>query len=533
MTSHRQKWIGEIAENPESNEARLVYADWLEERGDPQGEFIRVQIELTQDLTPQRRNLLESRQMQLMRAHAKTWGGRLRKWVKRWYYDRGLIAGILVDTESFLDHHLEITDYCPLSDLQLRGAFGFFKELASLPVWEQLESFGLPGCYLGNDGNPSARPGYDFSSAGYDAGRMQRAHEERTRARQAAQSQNAQQFQHLLDKVSFGRINSINLYNNLWGNVLVESLFRSDIAGQLQQLDIGFNSLSHEAIALLSFKGGFPKLKRLKASGCQNLMHSYVEEFTGPLCRELTSLINELESLDISRCGITWAGLAHLSDHYAESNLRDLNLHGSYLLEHLLGQHDEENQTKFLASTLLQNLKRLDLGSCYQTDGDFEAILASKLNLLEELYATNNDVTNNVGEMFQQAELSNLRVLHLDSAPDNWRLESSTGKADNAGLRDEGATRLFAAVGLRNLANLSLQRNKLTSESIPALLESPYLKQLYFLDLSDNRIGDEGLELLAQHGPWEQLATLNLRNNRLSSNWRQKLTRRFGAKIFV
>lgn len=35
-----------ISADPDNDELRLVYADWLEERGDPLGEFIRVQIEL-------------------------------------------------------------------------------------------------------------------------------------------------------------------------------------------------------------------------------------------------------------------------------------------------------------------------------------------------------------------------------------------------------------------------------------------------------------------------------------------------------
>lgn len=35
-----------IIEHPDDDGARLVYADWLEERGDPRGAFIRVQCEL-------------------------------------------------------------------------------------------------------------------------------------------------------------------------------------------------------------------------------------------------------------------------------------------------------------------------------------------------------------------------------------------------------------------------------------------------------------------------------------------------------
>lgn len=37
--------IREIIENPELEEPKLVYADWLEERGDPRAEFLRLQSE--------------------------------------------------------------------------------------------------------------------------------------------------------------------------------------------------------------------------------------------------------------------------------------------------------------------------------------------------------------------------------------------------------------------------------------------------------------------------------------------------------
>jgi uncharacterized protein (TIGR02996 family) len=44
-----------VLDSPEDDAPRLVYADWLEDRGDPdslaRAEFIRVQIELAHDPT--------------------------------------------------------------------------------------------------------------------------------------------------------------------------------------------------------------------------------------------------------------------------------------------------------------------------------------------------------------------------------------------------------------------------------------------------------------------------------------------------
>jgi len=46
-----QDFITEILANPDDDMPRLIFADWLEERGDPRSEFIRVQCELAR-LTP-------------------------------------------------------------------------------------------------------------------------------------------------------------------------------------------------------------------------------------------------------------------------------------------------------------------------------------------------------------------------------------------------------------------------------------------------------------------------------------------------
>ena len=35
-------FFAEVVANPQSDDPRLIYADWLEEHGDPRGEFIRA-----------------------------------------------------------------------------------------------------------------------------------------------------------------------------------------------------------------------------------------------------------------------------------------------------------------------------------------------------------------------------------------------------------------------------------------------------------------------------------------------------------
>ena len=44
--THDESFLRAIREAPDDDGVRLIYADWLEERGDPRGEFIRGQIAL-------------------------------------------------------------------------------------------------------------------------------------------------------------------------------------------------------------------------------------------------------------------------------------------------------------------------------------------------------------------------------------------------------------------------------------------------------------------------------------------------------
>lgn len=74
MSVNRQDFIDAILAEPDNNEPRLVYADWLEERGDPRAEFIRAQCELTRKkISRKMRTLLQEREQTLLQAHGEQW----------------------------------------------------------------------------------------------------------------------------------------------------------------------------------------------------------------------------------------------------------------------------------------------------------------------------------------------------------------------------------------------------------------------------------------------------------------------------
>jgi len=102
-----------IAAAPDDDTPRLVYADWLDEHGDPaRAEFIRVQCELARAAEDDpRRPGLEDREHELLADNEPAWlgdGGRFREWVfRRGFVDHvtGRLSTLLTVGDSFFEAH--------------------------------------------------------------------------------------------------------------------------------------------------------------------------------------------------------------------------------------------------------------------------------------------------------------------------------------------------------------------------------------------------------------------------------------------
>lgn len=140
--TERNKFLEAIRTSPDDLSLRLVFADYLEEQGDPLAEFIRVQCEL--EAFPnwseeQRADDLRRRQDQLQEKHAKAWLGALTKVADvgmgfPFSFRRGLVDSVCLSAPTFLKHAAEIVHRCPalqllvLYDVRERG-----DELAACP----------------------------------------------------------------------------------------------------------------------------------------------------------------------------------------------------------------------------------------------------------------------------------------------------------------------------------------------------------------------------------------------------------------
>ncbi len=141
------RFLEAIRARPGSAAQRLVYADWLEEQGDPRAGFIRAQCHAAR-LAPShpRRLALEAQAHDLLLRHEEDWLGPLLGHVGNWEFHRGLLRSVTVKAETFLAQAEAWLPRLPLLGVHLRKAHGHLAALAACPQLAHLNAL-----YLGDN----------------------------------------------------------------------------------------------------------------------------------------------------------------------------------------------------------------------------------------------------------------------------------------------------------------------------------------------------------------------------------------------
>src|SRR5262249_39666688 len=149
LMTKAEDFLNAILANPDDDGLRMVFADWLEERGDPRGEFIRVQCELER-MQPDdpRRPPLFARELALIRDNKDSWIGPFCRELFHWDFRRGFLQEIICTLEAFLRLADEIFRSQPVQDVTLRGAVddvADFRKLEECLHLSRLRSLYLSG----------------------------------------------------------------------------------------------------------------------------------------------------------------------------------------------------------------------------------------------------------------------------------------------------------------------------------------------------------------------------------------------------
>lgn len=121
--SSNEAFLAAICDNPADDTPRLIYADWLEERGDPRAEFIRVQVELARlPKRDKRRKDLKVREEELLEWYGDGWTqevfGPLFRQIE---FRRGFIEMVRTSTKDFVEHAAGWVTQTPIREVALGG----------------------------------------------------------------------------------------------------------------------------------------------------------------------------------------------------------------------------------------------------------------------------------------------------------------------------------------------------------------------------------------------------------------------------
>ena len=143
-----------VLDAPDDPAPRLVYADWLEDHGDPLGEFIQIQSQLA-DLAPDdlRWPALVRRERELLALHEEQWVGPLRALgAVRWGFRRGLVEEVTLDAEAFLGHAEALFRQAPVRRLTVRVRPGLLGDVLRSPALPRVTVLGFSWGGLGPGG---------------------------------------------------------------------------------------------------------------------------------------------------------------------------------------------------------------------------------------------------------------------------------------------------------------------------------------------------------------------------------------------
>lgn len=152
-------FLEEVLHRPRDDAPRLAYADWLEERGDPRGEFIRLQCELAASLPPNapwpgarelpRLLRLQAREAELLSSYAPQWLGPLLEFSAEFSFRRGFPNHVRLPASRFVERHDKLAAVAPITAVSLSGERIEISAVAESPLLAAIEALSLARSHLG------------------------------------------------------------------------------------------------------------------------------------------------------------------------------------------------------------------------------------------------------------------------------------------------------------------------------------------------------------------------------------------------
>lgn len=139
MGPEEAAFLDRVCADPDDDAPRLIFADWLDERGDPRGEFIRVQVALARmPAADPRRGPLTNREAALLARFHVPWSDPL-KGIAGWTeFRRGFVETVNIDGRSFLRRADDLFRLAPVRHVRILDIGGTLERVAASPQLTRL-----------------------------------------------------------------------------------------------------------------------------------------------------------------------------------------------------------------------------------------------------------------------------------------------------------------------------------------------------------------------------------------------------------
>jgi uncharacterized protein (TIGR02996 family) len=308
--SDEAAFLQAILADPDDDTPRLIFADWLEERGDSRGEFIRVQIALADPaLAPAEHARLVVRQAGLLAAHDAEWSEPFRPYATQWEFERGFVARVTVEADVFFDQADALFELAPIRHLKIRNVGTRIAQVAASPHLQRLAGLDLAGNGLGDTGaeilvSEARLPRLDELNLG-----MNFLDIEGVRA--------------LATTPHLARLKSLDLDHNHVHDMGVFALASSTQLGSLAHLRLTYGEISSAGARYLAEAKELRRLERLDLSHNSAIGDAGVRALARP--RDLRSL----QELRLQGSGIGALGARLLAESALAGRLKCLDLRGN------------------------------------------------------------------------------------------------------------------------------------------------------------------------------------------------------------
>ncbi len=437
--------VAAITADPDAAEPRLIYADWLAERGDRRGEFIRVQCDLDQlDLRDPRRVDLEYRERAFLAERGFAWKRRVRETTgaTSCQFRRGMVEQLELTAGQFVDSADELFARYPLRALRLTGLDKHLPSFLACNATARLVELDLRRCLMGAKALQLLVDSPQLSNLG--TLRMDQLDPTEWKISAIARSS------------SLSRLRCLYINNTVLDYQSFAALVTSQLGQNLTELSIAATDLSDSDFASLCYSDVFPNLRRLDISRNESLPSDSLQSLFD------SRRFRQLEHLSLADCDLSSDDMSYLGRLSGPTELRSLNVDAA----NLQGRAAKE----FAGSSCLHGLVRLSAARCQLAgDGLKQVLETGTWHTLRWLDLSNNGLDATAARHLATSDLAQ-QLTHLNLSHNH--------------IGDDGLATIAGSTSLSKLNELNVTASGIGQRGLELLVRSDTLNRLTELRIS-------------------------------------------------